>query len=142
MTMRAYGSGSARQARKPSALRSTGSTWAWRKTRKRILIRDRYTCQYCGAKGANTVDHKLPRSMGGGDEDSNLVACCSLCQNATDRSDTKLVQNAGMLRGQRAGQSGPVFKGGQRADMRLSPIYLPDSGSTVVTRDYTRRKDA
>ena len=68
-----------------SSLTDKGSTWAWRKTRKRILIRDRHTCQYCGAP-ANTVDHKLPRRMGGGDEDSNLVACCSSCQHGGDRT--------------------------------------------------------
>jgi 5-methylcytosine-specific restriction endonuclease McrA len=110
-----------------SALTDKGSTWAWRKTRKRILTRDRHTCQYCGAL-ATTVDHKLPRRMGGGDEDSNLVACCTSCQHGGDRSDVR----AGMHR------QGSVFKKRGETDMRLSRISLPYSGS-VVTRDYTKR---
>lgn len=48
----------------------------WRETRKLVLQRDRYTCYVCGAR-ANTVDHIVPRSMGGTHELSNLAACCA-----------------------------------------------------------------
>jgi len=50
----------------------------WRKTRERILRRDRQTCQYCGAD-ANTVDHIIPRRLGGNDSDDNLLAACARC---------------------------------------------------------------
>lgn len=63
-----------------SALTPRGSTWRWRKIRLRILIRDRWTCGYC-MRPATTVDHITPRALGGGDEDSNLIACCTRCQN-------------------------------------------------------------
>lgn len=58
--------------------RSNGSTTAWRKIRERILIRDDYTCAYCG-QPANTVDHVLAISKGGTDEPDNLLAACSRC---------------------------------------------------------------
>jgi 5-methylcytosine-specific restriction endonuclease McrA len=50
----------------------------WRRTRLRILVRDRWVCHWCGAK-ANTVDHVVPRALGGGDHDANLVAACAPC---------------------------------------------------------------
>jgi 5-methylcytosine-specific restriction endonuclease McrA len=53
-------------------------------SRKNILIRDRYTCQYCfevmGA-GELTLDHVTPRSRGGASSWENLVACCRGCNN-------------------------------------------------------------
>lgn len=44
----------------------------WRKTRARILKRDRYICQLCGKPGADSVDHIQPVSRGGTDADANL----------------------------------------------------------------------
>jgi len=62
-------------------------------SRKHILLRDRYTCQYCGWKaGAGqreklTLDHVHPRAKGGGNTWTNLVACCVRCNNRkADRS--------------------------------------------------------
>jgi 5-methylcytosine-specific restriction endonuclease McrA len=48
-------------------------------TRKNLLIRDNYTCQYTGVKinmETATMDHILPRSKGGGTTWENLVMCC------------------------------------------------------------------
>src|SRR5437016_2905537 len=47
-------------------------------TRKNILLRHNYTCQYCGSKdGKNmTVDHIIPKSSGGGATWENLVCAC------------------------------------------------------------------
>jgi 5-methylcytosine-specific restriction endonuclease McrA len=53
-------------------------TRTWRKTRERILRRDGYICQYC-AQEADTVDHVIPRRVGGLDSDDNLVAACKRC---------------------------------------------------------------
>lgn len=63
-----------------STLRPTGSTYAWRKLRARILERDSHRCHWCG-RPANTVDHVLPRAQGGGDQEENLVACCARCNS-------------------------------------------------------------
>ncbi|BBX37558.1 endonuclease [Mycolicibacterium mageritense DSM 44476 = CIP 104973] len=43
-----------------------------------ILARDKHTCAYCGSR-ADTYDHVLPRSRGGGDTWFNLVAACGPC---------------------------------------------------------------
>jgi 5-methylcytosine-specific restriction endonuclease McrA len=53
-------------------------------SRKNILMRDRYTCQYClrsGNAGELTLDHVVPRSRKGESSWENLVACCNRCNN-------------------------------------------------------------
>jgi len=61
-----------------SALRDSGSTRQWRNIREKILRRDGHICQYCGQE-ADTVDHVIPRRLGGLDSDDNLVASCKRC---------------------------------------------------------------
>ena len=63
---------------KQSALRDTGSTTAWRKLRKRVLLRDAGACQMCGLE-ATHVDHIVPRRLGGDDSMDNLQALCKSC---------------------------------------------------------------
>ncbi len=51
-----------------------------RLSRHSVLARDAYTCQYCGYKGKDlTIDHVIPRWMGGPQSWDNLVACCRRC---------------------------------------------------------------
>ena len=50
-------------------------------SRKNILRRDRYQCQYCGSRDKLTIDHVLPKSRGGPDTWDNLVAACVPCNN-------------------------------------------------------------
>src|SRR5713101_4315953 len=53
-------------------------------SRKNILMRDRYTCQYCHRtlpSGELTLDHVVPRSRAGESAWENLVACCNPCNN-------------------------------------------------------------
>lgn len=53
-------------------------------SRKNILLRDRYTCQFCGRvlpASELTLDHVVPRSRGGHTDWDNLVACCHSCNN-------------------------------------------------------------
>lgn len=51
-------------------------------SRKNILQRDNYFCQYCGSKNlALTIDHILPKSRGGEDTWENLVTACFKCNN-------------------------------------------------------------
>jgi len=53
-------------------------------SRKNILMRDRYTCQFCGRvlpASELTLDHVVPRSRGGHTDWDNLVACCHTCNN-------------------------------------------------------------
>ena len=65
-------------------------------SRKNILMRDRYTCQYCHktlASGELTLDHVIPRSRAGESAWENLVACCHHCNN---RKGCRTPEEAGM----------------------------------------------
>jgi 5-methylcytosine-specific restriction endonuclease McrA len=48
-------------------------------TRFNVFLRDRFTCQYCGAQDELTFDHVIPRSRGGTTTWENVVAACSPC---------------------------------------------------------------
>ncbi|KAG1654279.1 hypothetical protein FOA52_005659 [Chlamydomonas sp. UWO 241] len=49
-------------------------------TRRNILVRDRFSCQYCGCTSRNlTLDHVVPVSKGGKNSWLNLVAACMPC---------------------------------------------------------------
>lgn len=51
-------------------------------SRRTVLARDRYTCQYCGTqpgKDRLTVDHVVPRSLGGTTAWENVVTACGPC---------------------------------------------------------------
>src|SRR5436309_11080236 len=65
-------------------------------SRKNILMRDRYTCQYCHrlmASAELTLDHVVPRSRAGETTWENLVACCHPCNN---RKGSRTPEEAGM----------------------------------------------
>ncbi len=63
-------------------------------TRKTLLSRDEYTCQFCGTTaGPLTVDHVLPRSRGGTTSWENCVAACLRCNH---RKGNKTPEEAGM----------------------------------------------
>ena len=65
-------------------------------SRKNILVRDRYTCQYCHktfSGGDLTLDHVIPRSRAGETSWENLVACCHTCNN---RKGNRTPEEAGM----------------------------------------------
>lgn len=48
-------------------------------TRFNVFLRDRFSCQYCGARDELTFDHVTPRSRGGTTTWENVVAACSPC---------------------------------------------------------------
>jgi 5-methylcytosine-specific restriction endonuclease McrA len=51
-------------------------------TRREVFRRDSYTCQYCGKKASNlTIDHVLPRHLGGAQTWCNVVTACSSCNH-------------------------------------------------------------
>lgn len=63
---------------------------------RNVLIRDNFTCQYCGAKLSmknGTKDHVIPFSKGGPTSMKNLVASCKIC-NA--KKDDRTCQESGM----------------------------------------------
>ncbi len=49
-----------------------------------VFQRDNFKCVYCGRTAPDVllhIDHKVSRAEGGGDEISNLVTACSVCNN-------------------------------------------------------------
>jgi 5-methylcytosine-specific restriction endonuclease McrA len=51
-------------------------------SRREVFARDGYTCQYCGKHTRDlTLDHVIPRSMGGRDTWDNLVSACAQCNH-------------------------------------------------------------
>jgi len=69
-------------------------------TRRTVMARDQYTCQYCGTQpGKNhlTVDHVVPRSKGGLTVWENVVTACATCNQ---RKGNRTPSEAGLhLRG-------------------------------------------
>ena len=67
-----------------------------RLSRRNILLRDKFTCQYCGAQpplGDMDVDHVIARSRGGQSTWNNLVAAC---RNCNLRKSNSTPEEAGM----------------------------------------------
>ena len=51
-------------------------------TRREVFRRDNYTCQYCGRRDTSlTVDHILPKRLGGQHTWTNVVAACPSCNH-------------------------------------------------------------
>ncbi|KAG8649840.1 hypothetical protein MANES_08G149200v8 [Manihot esculenta] len=62
-------------------------------SRKNILFRDNYTCQYCSSRENLTIDHVLPTVRGGEWTWENLVAACDKCNS---KKGQKTVEEANM----------------------------------------------
>jgi len=51
-------------------------------TRREVFRRDNYTCQYCGRRDLPlTVDHVLPKHLGGEHTWTNVVTACPACNH-------------------------------------------------------------
>jgi hypothetical protein len=56
-----------------------------KRDRFRVLVRDQFTCRYCGRSAPNVVlevDHRKPRCQGGSDDQWNLVTACHDCNRS------------------------------------------------------------
>lgn len=65
-------------------------------SRKNVLLRDRYQCQYCGIKCRQSeisIDHVMPRSRGGKTIWTNVTAACHNCNR---RKGSLTPEEAGM----------------------------------------------
>ena len=65
-------------------------------SRKNVLMRDHYTCQYCQRKLPScelTLDHVIPRAQNGKSVWENLVACCRACNH---KKGNRTPEQAGM----------------------------------------------
>lgn len=58
-----------------------------RLSRKNIMLRDNYTCQYCHVtlpSNELTIDHVTPRALNGKTEWTNVVTACVSCNKTKD----------------------------------------------------------
>jgi 5-methylcytosine-specific restriction endonuclease McrA len=63
-------------------------------SRRALLARDLYTCQYCGERGGVlTIDHVVPKHLGGEHSWENLVTACAACNH---RKGGRNLAQAGM----------------------------------------------
>jgi len=97
-----------------------------RLSRRSILARDNYACQYCGAQSRDlTVDHVVPKRLDGKSIWENLVCCCRRCN--TKKGDKTLEQaNLKLLRQPRRPRYVPF----------ISLTKYLDSARNEVWRDY------
>ena len=91
-------------------------------TRFNVFLRDRFVCQYCGAREELTFDHLLPRSRGGHTTWHNVVAACSGCNL---RKGGKSPQESGMWPTQMPFQ--PSVNDLHRNGRLFPPNYLHES---------------
>jgi 5-methylcytosine-specific restriction endonuclease McrA len=93
-------------------------------TRKAVLARDAWTCQYCGHQATGlTVDHVIPRSRGGVSEWENIVAACAPCNR---RKGNRTPHEARMHPAQRPKPPGPtVF-------IRIASPRIPAAWETYL----------
>lgn len=85
-------------------------------TRREVFRRDNYTCQYCGRRNNPlTVDHILPKHLGGQHVWTNVVAACPGCNHR---------------------------KGGRRLDeVNMSLLHVPKEPSASAVYLYGRHLD-
>jgi len=94
-------------------------------SRRTVLARDHYTCQYCGERVSRanlTLDHVIPRSRGGETGWENVVAACGPCNR---RKGDRTPEEAGM----------PLYRQPRRPRY-LALTLLEDSSAHQVWNKY------
>ena len=93
------------QTRCTPCKRTHSRTWRISDRRRFALYkRDKYKCHICGKKtninghyldnNYPTLDHLVPRSKGGSDEDYNLATCCRECNTLRGANELPMLQLA------------------------------------------------
>lgn len=54
-------------------------------SKRNIMVRDSYTCVYCGDRSQLTIDHVIPASRGGKNTFENCVTACRPCNHRKGR---------------------------------------------------------
>lgn len=99
-----------------------------KRTRYEVLRRDNHACRYCGQMAPEvklTVDHVMPKALGGSDDPGNLVAACRDCNSgkASTMPDDPLVADVS----QRAVEWGKAiadYNKAQMSDRRKRAAYV------------------
>jgi 5-methylcytosine-specific restriction endonuclease McrA len=98
-------------------------------SRRNVLIRDQFTCAYCGKRESPlTIDHIIPRARGGKSNFENCVACCRACNT---KKGARLPRQAGMALRRRPWQ--PTIAEFMRIRLQQSGVYglLTELGLSV-----------
>lgn len=82
-----------RTSKETASTRGYGARW--RKLRLMILARDP-VCVLCRQRPSTTVDHVMPKSRGGQDEESNLRGLCSRCHAAKSTAEGNQARRYGV----------------------------------------------
>jgi len=101
--------------------------------RNNLYRRDNYQCQYCGSGSDLTLDHVIPKRLGGKDTWENLVACCKKCNSK--KSDKPLEKSGLTLRktprAPKYNSSLGFSKFLYGTTHNVWKYYLPDEGEAV-----------
>jgi len=105
-------------------------------SRKTVMMRDKYTCQYCGAQPSRaelTIDHVLPKVRGGLSTWENVVCACKSCNN---RKGSRTPEEANMVL--RARPSKPQYFAivvlSSQTVHEVWGKYLPETAGSIVGR--------
>lgn len=89
---------------KPCKRKATRGRWISNKRRFALYQRDKFKCHMCNKKtninahyldgDCPTLDHLVPRSKGGSDEDYNLATCCRECNTLRGANELPMLQLA------------------------------------------------
>lgn len=119
-----------------------------KRLRYEVLRRDEFACRYCGETSKTTeltIDHVVPKSLGGQDVAENLVTCCKDCNagKSSSQPDAEFVRQVeedafewkravkeGLRHGRDRGDSAYVRAVIAAVDDRWTEFKHPD-GSTV-----------
>jgi len=115
--------------------------------RKNVFLRDRYTCQYCASHHSFqdlTLDHVIPRCMGGRLEWENAVTCCKKCNGRKGSCLPRDLHSVGMklIRIPRIPtkyELAPVV--GTMAPRRVHPTWTPFLGMLIKPSDKSHGEE-
>jgi 5-methylcytosine-specific restriction endonuclease McrA len=97
-------------------------------SRSNVFMRDRYACQYCGQTRKShelTLDHVVPRSLGGDTCWENIVTACRRC-NTKKGSRTPEMAGMKLLKRPRAPQFTPSVHANIRSEWeKYIPYEIP-----------------
>lgn len=89
-------------------------------SRRELLKRDKYQCQYCGSRKQLTIDHVIPRSLGGNHSWDNVVIACVGCNSR--KGDSLLHQTGLKLKTQPKAPIHPALAFAEKVWEALEPI--------------------
>ncbi|MEW5319270.1 MAG: hypothetical protein WDW38_010433 [Sanguina aurantia] len=104
-------------------------------TRRNVLVRDNFQCQYCGSKKELTLDHVHPQCKGGGATWANLVTACQKCNQ---KKGARLLKELGWRLRVTPAEPSP-FAIGIVAGVSIADILLPPEEWLYFIQPYREK---